>query len=675
MIDAIATDQSYLPLKFSRNKLTHTIESADPALTSRVGLKYYLTLQVPDFAFSQKFEDLHTSEGREAPVDNQSGVQIYAGAEFRYNNGRNGKIDGLLSYTKPRQNQTQMSVSLSQTMAYSLLEEITGGLPAVNTSAQLSKMYAIKAGLANEDFYAYGDSFWKSWQIGARQFLTWQPNYKRICCDQEEYLSFLLNFTPKPQELKIRVQYYHSDGSSSECITASSVSNPLLYSVICCPVGISALAIPGDATRYDVWLSNEADKRVSEIRSYIIDYSHEEYDRSILFVNSLGGWDTLRLTGQAQTSLRVSQTVAEIERPADAPIDFSELKIISIEGEYQIQVSTGYFKCDAIAHLKYLDELLLSEEIYLITEKGHRPLQLNTNSLTDQADNQDLIARTFGFTILDTVENFSNLPAAEPVVIRATTWRGLNLKQVLDAYGKRTGKLGFERLEKVYLDNNSLVKPYTVKANSQGDPDYLEPIMDSTITPGSTPFPSVLISRSGTYSKTDCADEQLGGPAMIIVPAGTYGSESTGDSDALAEAKYNSKNTQAFANTSGTCTVNNVPIHFGIKHHFPMNSENKVVGSDDYGPVVSLRLSNNEIIPNSVGSNPVATRLTEITYPTGVFNFIVQVIYGGMPSRACKIKLPTKNREILATTGGYFIFDNVVVNSSDEPLIFEVSPV
>ncbi|WP_254561797.1 DUF5977 domain-containing protein [Dyadobacter diqingensis] len=675
MIDAIATDQSYLPLKFSRNKLTHTIEAADPGLISRVGLKYYLAIQVPEFPFSENFEELHTSEGREAPVDNQSGVQIFAGAEFRFNSGRNGKIDGLLTYAKPRHKQAQMTISLSQTLAFTLREEIRGGMPAVNISNQLGKMYAIKAGLANEDFYAYGDSFFKSWQSNAKQFLTWQPNFKSIAPTQEEYLSFVLNFTPKPQTLKLRVQAYGADGAISETVTAMSLQNPVLYSVICCPVGASILKLPSTIAKYDVWLSNENNQRVSEVRTYLIDRTDQEFERSVLFVNSLGGWDTLRLTGQAQRNLKVSQNTAQTERPANAGVDFSELKIISIEGEYDLQVSTGFFKRDAIAYLNYLDELLLSEEVFLVSSKGHRPLQLTTQSLTDQEDNQGLVARTFGFRILDTVENFSSLPAAQPTEPRATTWRGVSLKQVLDGYGKRTGKLAFERLEKVYLDNNTPVKPYTVKANSQGDPDYVEPVTDSSIAPGSTPFPNTQISRLGTFNRTTCGDGYLGGAATILIAANTYGGEKSGDADALAEAKYNSMNTQAFADASGTCTLNNVPLRFGIRHYFPMNLNNQIVGSADYGPVVNLRISGTEIIPNCTGSNPITTRLSDAEFPPGKYNFILQVLYQASPQRQCKIKLAAKNREITVTEPGYFVFDNVIVNSSDAPLIFEITPV
>ena len=411
MIDALAENLSFLNLKFSRNKLTHIVAAADPALTSRVGLKYLLTLLVPEFPFSANFEELHTSEGREAPVEG-AGVQVFAGAEFRYNAGRNGKLDGLLSYEKPRFRQESIGVSLRQTTAYCLREEVQGGAPAVDTSVTGGKLYAIKAGLANEDFYAFGENFWKSWQAEKRQFLTWQPDYKRVRAAQEEYLYFLVNFTPTPTELRLRVRTIGADGQGGAAVTARSIANPLLYSVLSLPVGLSSLGLAtplDDVTAYEVWLANEANARVSEVRRYVLDRHYEPNDRALLFVNSLGGWDTLRLTGQAQQTLKVAQQTAEVERPARAGVDFSELKIVSIEGERDITVGTGYFRRQSAEYLRYLDELLLSEQVYLVTDKGHRPLQLTKASLVDAYDDAELVARTFSFRILDTVENLQQL--------------------------------------------------------------------------------------------------------------------------------------------------------------------------------------------------------------------------------------------------------------------------
>lgn len=674
MIDAAASDLSFLPLKFSRNKLSHTIEAADPALTSRVGLKYFLTLFVPEYPFSNLFEALHTSEGREVPVSTEGGVQVFSGAEFRYNSGRNGKLDGLLSYIKPRWKQNSLSLSLSQTTAYYLREAILGGTPPVAVAADLAKAYAIKAGLSNEDFHAYGETFFKTWQASKRQFLTWQPDQKTVSPTQEEYLSFLLNFSPAPTELRLRVHFRYSDGSASAAYTAMTLANPLLYSVVTCPVGAAVLNVPSNATGYEVWLSDQDGRRFTETRTYHIDRSLQIADRSVLFVNSLGGWDTFRLTGEGSRSLRVIQTTAEIERKAGSDPDFSELKIISIEGEHELQASTGYFRKDQAAYLKYLDELLLSDEMYLITDKGHRPVQLTTTTNVDQQDNTDLVARSFTFRILDTVENHSDLPASQPTPARVTKWRGLNLGQVLDGYGKRTGKLAFSRLEKVFADDNTLVKPYSVKANVQGDPDYIAPITDPTIVVGSTPFPSAAINRAGTFTRSNCGANFLGSTAMINISAGYYGGERAGDADELAEGRYNALNSQEFANANGTCVVNNVPVHFAIYHKIPMDTNLKVLGSADWGPVVDIRVDGKEIISNTVGATPPTIGTSgNLTVLPGTYDIIVQVEYvNQVPIRKCKVVLASKNREVKVEQSGYFAFDGVVINSSDEPLTFEV---
>ena len=288
--------------------------------------------------------------------------------------------------------------------------------------------------------------------------------------------------------------------------------------------------------------------------------------------------------------------------------------------------------------------------------------------MVDDYDNPDLISRTFSFRILDTVENYSNLPAQLPTAERETTWLGLGLKHVLDNYGKRTGKLVFSRLQKVYADDNSLVKPYTVKGNNQGDPDYLPPINDSTIPVGSTPFPNVAISRIGSFNRTNCAESFVGGPATISILAGTYGGENEGDADALAEAKYNSLNTQEYANSNGTCILNNVPVYFGIKH--------MLLAPDGYaGPVVDLRISTEEIITNTTPDDPPTIRLSENDYQPAIYNFIVQVEYEFSPALPCKISIPAKNRSMNIYGYGYYVFENVVVNSADSPLIFEVTEI
>jgi hypothetical protein len=555
MIDFPASGLVFYPLKFSRNKLVHRIEPADPGLTDRDGLKYFLEIQVPEYPMAPTLVSLPRAEGRETPASEVGGAVTLEGAEFTYNQ-RNGKLDGQLTYAKPMAGQTTGSVVVTQTMPFRLRELVQGGTPPVNTDLTNPMQWVVKAGLSNEDFVAFGETFWHQHQAERRRFLTWQPDGKTVGWQQEEYLHFLVNFTPSPQQVLLRVVFYHRDGSVTPAQTKATLNAVGLNQVVCFPVGPAVLGAPDTALRYEVWLSNEQNRRFTETRTYWLDQAYQQQERAILFVNSLGGWDTLRLVGRATETLKVTQTVAERDRPADAPLDWPSTLVVSTEGEREIQVATGYFRRDAKEWRRYLDELLLSEQMYLVTDKGHVPLRRVTNALVDARDEPGLVSETLTFVRDLTVQNYSDLPPTEPTPTRPTAWQGVSYQHVLDAWGKRVGLLRAARLRKIYADDGTPFKPLTYKPNAQGDPDYEFPRPAPNVVPGSTPYPSALLERTGSFNRSNCPAGSEGGPATIVIAAGRYGGEAPGDADALAAAEAASLDTQAYADQWGTCLVN-----------------------------------------------------------------------------------------------------------------------
>lgn len=555
MIDALAENLVFQPLKFSRNKLEHIIEPADTALVSRVGLRYFLDLKIPDFVGSSDWELLHTSEGREKPPYDMSGSTFYEGARFGYNRGRGGKIDSLLEYLKPVFGQNALRSSVTQTIPFQLVERVTGGSPAVNTARTIPTQYAVKAGLSNEDYALHGATFWYRYQADNRKFLTWQPNHKRVSEGQEEYLYFLINFSPLPVQIRLRVHFYNFGENPTEALTVAGIDNVQLYGVVSVPVGPAMVGITTDYDYYDVWLADEANNRLSEVRSFFVDRNLEKFERGVLFVNSLGGWDTLRTTGRGAASLKVAQGLAQRDRSADSLAEFRDTLIVKVEGEREITFSTGYLRKDGAMLLSWLDELLLSDEVYLITPKGHRPVQLMTSSLVDMEDDPDLVARTLTFRLLETVENYSNMPATSTAPERATTYVGINPVYELDSFGKRTGNATYTTLKKVYADNFQAVVPYVFKNNIPGDEDYIPSYQDLLITPGSTPYPSDVYAANSTYQNQTCGAGLTGGVFQIVIPAGRYGAERAGDANLRAVAEWNSLNTQVYANANGACVL------------------------------------------------------------------------------------------------------------------------
>jgi hypothetical protein len=550
MIDYLAGGLAFRPLKLTRNRIEHNVPPASPVdVPDRTGLKYSLSIRVPDFPGSNTYETMLTLPGREKPPVVQNGQLAYEGTFFRFES----ELDAILTRKKPDFGQKGLFIINSLTTPYVLQQRVTA--PGYETSVQQDPAWAIKAGLLEEDFLTWGDRFFSNYQAANRPFLTWQPDNALIGGGQEEFLYYLMNFAPLPSLLQLRVQVTDLDGAET-ISTVTSVPDLQAYQVVGAAVGPAALDIdPATTLKYQVWLSDQNAQRISEVRTYWIDHRYQQQERYLLFNNSFHVFDTLRLVGKGSESLKVQRTVADRERPLNAPLDFSELYIVDRTGERGLTVSTGYFRTDGAETLRYLDELLLAEEWYLITDKGHQPLELITTEIVDAEDEPGLIARTFQFQYTAAQDNFSNLPVAPPIVPRPVYWFGVGLQLILDPYGKRTGYARPIKLEKRYADDNSQVIPFVVKPNVPGDPDYIPSVLVPDIAPGSTPYPSAEIRRVTTYIRNNCPPGKVGGPAEIFVPAGKYGGENPGDSDALARAEADSLNNQAFANQFGTCSL------------------------------------------------------------------------------------------------------------------------
>ncbi|MCE6987481.1 DUF5977 domain-containing protein [Dyadobacter sp. CY323] len=666
-IDLIKEGLAWSDVDLVRNELQHIVPALDPELyPDRAGMRYYLDLSLPEFPLSAVFETMITLEGREKPPLISAGTQVYEGCAFRLEE----ILAGQLSITLPAKDLDKMTAVASLTTPYVIREKIEPGLWDKSQPIR----YAMRAGIAFRDFAGYQHAFFSRYQAEKKQFLTWQPNNKQVSTAQKEFLYFLLNMSPFPDRIRLRMRVTKYDGSQ-QVLTISETEGFRPFQVICCPVGVSALDLGAYVSRYEIWLSDGANERFSEVRTFVIDRQARVFERFLVFSNSLGGFDTLRLLGQASHETDVVKTISRKERPAGKGLDFSELEVIGVSENSGIQVSTGFFERDAVTYSDYLRELMLAEVILMDTEHGFESLNLVTTNLEYAKDRPGLIERTFELERTYSDKNYSRMDAADPIPARPVKWVGVSAKAVLNAFGKRTGKLAWERLQKVYQDDDSKVIPYAVKPNIPGDPDYIPAMNEASIVPGSTPYPSVLISRPIDYKKNNCGANLLGTAPTVVIAAGTYGGELPGDGDSLAESKFETFNNQAYANENGACEVNNVPVHFALFHKIPMDGGTlKVVGSTKYGPVVDLRVNGSILISNTIGQPIPAIRTSDATTATGIKNLLFQVSFVQNPFSPCKLKIVGKNREITVTGPGFYVAENIQVNSSDEPLTIEINP-
>ena len=664
MIDFIKEGLTWLAVDLVRNEIQHIIPAMDPEeYPERSGMKYYLDLQLPEFPMSSTFETMITLEGREKPPISSGGALVYEGCSFRLEE----LLAGQLSISLPLRNSTLLSAVATLTTKYRIHEIVE---PALLDKYQPTRT-AMRAGLALRDFVGYEHTFFSRYQAEKKQFLTWHPNNKTVSANQREYLYFLLNMNPLPETIKLRIRITRQNGTK-EILTKATVSGLRAFQVVCCQVGPAVLALDANVVKYEAWLSDQDDQRFTEVRIYNVDREPQAYERFLLFSNSFGAFDTLRLTGKASEETDVIKNTSRKEREAGKGLDFSELEVISVSENSGVKVSTGYFKNDATTYQDYLRELVLSEVILMETPFGFEAMNLITSNLEYKKDRPGLVERTFELQRTYSDKNYSRMQPAEKQAARSTKWIGVSSKALLDAFGKRTGYLSYERLQKVYVDDGTKVIPYAIKPNIPGDPDYIIPMLESSIAPGSTPYPSAIISRAASFKRNNCDVGYLGSTPTLTIPAGTYGGEGPGDADELAELAFSIQNTQEYANSNGVCELNIVPLHYALLHKIPMDINSKVEGTPQWGPVVDVRVNGVVVIPNTTGHAPPTLRLSDTTYLPGLRTLVFEVEYGNEPFYPCKIKIPTKGVEIYVNKAGFYILDNVQVNSSDEPLTIEI---
>ncbi|KAA9346322.1 DUF5977 domain-containing protein [Larkinella humicola] len=547
-MDALATLTHY-PVHLTGNPIVVNTEAADPiTYPDRTGLRYGLTLMTPPYFLANTFEELDTLVASEIPPEVLATGSVYKGAYFDIAR----HLDSLLIRTPPTFRQPTIGICESLTTPY-YVRRIRTHDDALIDQVDSPVAYAIKAGVAERDYAAYHDFFFTEYIGKGKRFLTWAANARTVHADQPEYLYLLTHFSPLPTSLKLISQVYYTDGTS-ERLVANQLTTVYPYKVYCFPVGPQALELtsrPKPVSPYEVWVSNQDDERLTEIRWYRLETQYRRTVRFLLFANSLGGFDTLYCTGKGVEQVRYVRQITERFTGYDYRPEFSEKEINEVTGERELTVSTGWL---SKAQGDYLQELALSPEIYLVTDRAYLPVIPVTDSLKTADDDETLLGRNFVFRYTNPEQHYSRLPSPDHLPKRPTGWRPKAITCLLDANGKRTGMKAAVLLEKYYVDDNTRVPEAPIKSNVPGTEGYLPPVPSADCL--ASPFLSAAISRSGTFQRSNCGADQVGGPALITVPAGLFGSEvSQADADSKAEAEFTRLITQSYADQYGSCTT------------------------------------------------------------------------------------------------------------------------
>lgn len=210
-------------------------------------------------------------------------------------------------------------------------------------------------------------------------FLTWQPQVKKISYSQPEWLTYYAGVSGS-----LKVKFYLSDNTSSVVtIAAQGAGTCFTYNVQFAHI-MSLLA--GDKYGYyDLWFENIAGERLTYIQRFV--YSELSLQAEVfLFENSLGGIDTVIMDGASTFAPTLELAEGEYEDTV-AQIPFVKTRLF--------KKGTGFKdKTDAA----WLWDFFAALKRYKLVDGSLTQITLTDSSMEDDSS-EDLKAFTFTYKL------------------------------------------------------------------------------------------------------------------------------------------------------------------------------------------------------------------------------------------------------------------------------------
>jgi hypothetical protein len=262
---------------------------------------------------------------------------------------------------------------------------------------QSASYFALIGGVSKSQeaiYHRQNSNFWLKLTYN-QYFLTWQPKEKWVSINQVEKLFFLCQ--TEMTRLSYRVSYFYLDGTSQLSQAFSAIDLPPDKGVV--ELTVSPGIIDGAATKpdqidfYQVWIEYQSE-RISEIRTYHIDYGFYENPRYFLFLNSLGGYDTLRTTGDQEDTLEYDRV--SISKILSA--DFTEMDHENATGYVSeslvYKANTGWRTREEISWLR---DFFLSRQVFLLNVNKLVPVVVTTTQARHRVDKEELYYLEFEY--------------------------------------------------------------------------------------------------------------------------------------------------------------------------------------------------------------------------------------------------------------------------------------
>lgn len=281
--------------------------------------------------------------------------------------------------------------------------------------------YALKAGI---DDAAYTPEYSAVLPINAdnEHFLTTQPAGKYVMTDEPTWLTFRIDTEDVP---RVNIMCYYSDGSTKGGVIVSSADMSNVgaqqHDVVMVPVGYEQNLLGNrepnkTMTHYDVQLlpPSPGTSPMYAVRRFYVRHKPELYTRYIVYQNSLGGMDTVRMSGKLSTALKVDKDVSERSWKYTDILPKHRVVSYNLTREREHELATAYYPQDMI---EALEDLLGSEYVYLIEADGRfTPITVSKGSTDVSNEADDLFSLSIKYSPAYRTDNYSTYAGGRAII-------------------------------------------------------------------------------------------------------------------------------------------------------------------------------------------------------------------------------------------------------------------
>ena len=258
-------------------------------------------------------------------------------------------------------------------------ERTTTGDGAVTT---VTTNYLLSGGLG------YVEAALGTWFSGYQQaklpFLTWEPPTKKVLPDQPEFLYFMV---PRPDVERFyhRARLTFQDGTIQDVLLTHR-TELRRYEVFCLPAGPAQLGLPYHegvkgqlVVSYTIDAIDQDYAPLSEARTFVLDRRPCPVRRYFLYVNSLGGWNTLVCRGRASREVTTKTSASENARAAGYDPLRGDVTTSRRTGAPVLKCYTGPRSAEQLVADA---DFLLSERVLLLEQGRYLAGQVKDRSCT-----------------------------------------------------------------------------------------------------------------------------------------------------------------------------------------------------------------------------------------------------------------------------------------------------